>query len=103
MQISYDFIATKTCRTHQAQCNIPTFEALLSKICTCFSKDEEGLVTHGCLLWRSQIVYIRPWSLNTSTAFYFVTECSNIAVFVRLRVCMSRRIRTLPGLDQFRD
>jgi len=50
MQISYDFIATKTCRTHQAQCNIPTFEALLSKICTCFSKDEEGLVTHGCLL-----------------------------------------------------
>jgi len=25
--------------------------------------------------------------LKTATAFYFVTECSNIAVFVRLRVC----------------
>jgi len=32
-----------------------------------------------------------------------VTECSNIAVFVRLRVCMSQCIRTLPGLDQFRN
>ena len=37
----------------------------------------------GCLLRRSQIVYIRPYSLNTTTAFYFVTEYSNIAVFVR--------------------
>jgi len=34
---------------------------------------------------------------------YFVTECSNIAVFVRLRLCMSQCIRTLPGLDQFRN
>jgi len=34
-----------------------------------------------------QIVYIRPYSLNTTTAFYFVTECSDIVVFVRLRAC----------------
>jgi len=39
--------------------------------------------------------------LNTTTAFRFVTECSDIAVFVRLKVCMSQCIRTLPGLDQF--
>jgi len=31
MQISHDFIATKTCPAHQVQCNIPTFEALLGK------------------------------------------------------------------------
>jgi len=93
--------------THQVQCtgDIPTFEALLRKntVCTCFSKDAEHLITYGCLLWRSQIVYIRPYSLNTATAFDFVTECSNFAVFVRLRVCMSQCIRTLAGLDQFRN
>jgi len=50
-----------------------------------------------------QIFYIRPYSLNTTTAFYFVTEWSKIAVFVRLRVCMSQCIRTLPDLDQFRN
>jgi len=47
-------------------------------------------------------LFIFVHSLNTTTAFYFVTECSNIAVFVRLRVCMSQRIRTLPDLDQLR-
>jgi len=41
--------------------------------------------------------------LDTTTAFYFVSECSNIAVFVRLRVRMSQCIRTLSGLDQFRN
>ena len=46
--------------THQVQCNIPTFEALLRKICTCFSKDAGDLITNGCLLWHSQIFYIRP-------------------------------------------
>jgi len=61
------------------------------------------LITYGCLLWRSQIVYIRPCSLNTTTAIYFVTEYSDIAVFVRLRVRMSQCIRTLLGLDQFRN
>ena len=59
------------------------------------------LITYGCLLRRSQIVYIRPYSLNTTTAFYFVTEYSDITVFVRLRVCMSQRIRTLTGRGTF--
>jgi len=38
--------------THQVQCKLPTFEALLSKnrSATCFSKDAEGLITYGCLL-----------------------------------------------------
>jgi len=44
-----------------------------------------------------------PYSFKTTTAFYFATECSNIAVFVRLCVCMSQCIRTLPGLDKFRN
>ena len=55
--------------------------------CTCFSKDAESLKTYGCVLRCSPIVYTRPYSLNTTTAFYFVTGCSDIAVFVRLRVC----------------
>jgi len=51
-----------------------------------------------------QIVYIRPYSLNTTTAFYFVNECSDTALFVRSRrVVMSQHISTLPGLDQFRN
>jgi len=41
--------------------------------------------------------------LNTTTAVYVVAECSDIAVFVHLRVCMSQCIRTLPGFDQFRN
>ena len=69
MQISHDFIATKTCPAHQIQCNIPTFEALLRKNMYLFLERSEGLITHGCLLCRSQIVYIRPYSLKTTTAF----------------------------------
>jgi len=57
------------------------------KTCSCFSKDAENLTTHGSVLWCSRIVFIRPYSLNTTTAFYFVTECSDIAVLVRLWVC----------------
>jgi len=89
--------------THQVQCNIPTFEALLRKnrylfLERCRRSNNVWLRT----LTQSDCVF-RPYSLNTTTAFYFVTECSNIAVFVRLRVYMSQRIRTLPGLDQFRN
>ena len=53
------------------------------KMCTCFLK--------SCALWCSQIVYtdIRPYSLNTTTAFYFVTECPEVSV--SLRTCQSRR------------
>jgi len=35
--------------------------------------------------------------LNTATAFYFVTECSDVAVFFRLRVCECHN--TFVGLD----
>ena len=49
-------------------------------------------------VWCNQIVYIRPYYLNTTTAFYFATECSDIAVFEGL--CMPQYFRTLPGLDQ---
>jgi len=31
--------------THQVQCNLPTYEALSRKMCTCFSQDTEGLKT----------------------------------------------------------
>jgi len=47
--------------SHQVQCNIPTFEALLRKYTSCFSKDAENLTTYGDVLWRSQIVCIRPY------------------------------------------
>jgi len=40
----------------------------------------------------SQIVCIRPYSLSTTIAFYFVNECLNIAVSVWLMGCMSQRI-----------
>jgi len=52
-------------------------------LCTCFSKDAESLTTYGWVLWCSHIVYIRPYSLSTTPAFYFVTGCPDIAVFVR--------------------
>ena len=33
-----------------------------------------------------KFVYIRPYSLNTTTAFYFATECSDVTVFIWGRV-----------------
>ena len=88
--------------THQVQCtgDIPTFEALL--------RENMYLFLERCR--RSNNVWLPaltqsdcPYSLNTATALYFVTECSSTAVFVRLRVCMSQCICTLAGLDQFRN
>jgi len=52
-----------------------------------FLKDAKNLTAYGCALWCSQTFYIRSYSLNTTTAFYFVTECSDVAVLVRLRAC----------------
>jgi len=52
------------------------------KICTSFLNAAESLTTYGCALSCSQIVYIRPYSLNTTTAFYFATKCSDVTVFV---------------------
>jgi len=51
------------------------------KMCTCFLNDGKSPTIHGCALWCSQIVYIRP-SLNTTTAIYFVTECPDVPVRV---------------------
>ena len=76
------------------------------KLCTCFSKDAESLILmqSDCLyssLFFEQPHFTKPhfWQPH----FPFVTECSNFAVFARLRVCMSQCIRTLPGLDQFKN
>jgi len=49
---------------------------------TCFSKDAENLTTYGCVLWCSQIVFTRHYSLNTIIAFYSVNEWSNFAVSI---------------------
>jgi len=73
--------------SHQVQCNIPTLRPYREKICTTLLNDAEILTTCGCVFWCGQIVYIRPYSLNTTTAFCFVTECSDVAVFFRLGVC----------------
>ena len=56
------------------------------KMCTCFSKDAESLATYGCVLWYSQVVYIRTSSFNNTAAFYFVTEGPDVPVFVWGRV-----------------
>jgi len=61
--------------------------------------DAESLKTYGYTLWCSQIVYIRPYSLNTTTAFDFATECSDVSVCFE-GVCMPQCFRTLSGLDQ---
>jgi len=61
--------------------------SFLSKGHYCFSKNAGSVTTYCCVLWCSQIVYICPYSLNTTIAFYFVTEFSNVAVFVCLRAC----------------
>ena len=76
--------------SHHVQCNIPTFEANTNSP-TCFSKHKENLTTYGCVLWWSQILRIRPCSLNTTIAYYFVNEWSNIAVSVWL---MARHVTT---------
>ena len=57
--------------------------------CTCFSKDAENLTTYGYVLWCSQIVCIRHYSLNTIIAFYSVNEWSNFAVSVWSMACQA--------------
>jgi len=51
-------------------------------VSTCFSKDAENLTTYGYVLWCSQIVCTRCYSLYTIIAFYSVIEWSNFAVSV---------------------
>jgi len=67
--------------SHQVQCHIPTFEALLRKNVYLFLERcrkpnnvwLRALMQSGCYI---------PHSLKTTTEFYFVAECSDIAVFV---------------------
>ena len=56
---------------------------------TCFSKDAENLTTYGYVLWCSQIVCTRHYSLNTIIAFYSVIEWSNFAVSVWSMSCQA--------------
>jgi len=80
----------RTCRGERVLVTIRFIVAFLplrpcyEKISACFSKDAESLTTYGYVLWCSQIVCIRHYSLNNTTAFYFVNECSNIAMSVWL-------------------
>jgi len=57
--------------------------------CTFFSKHSKYLTTNDCVLWCGQIVYIRPYTLNTTIAFYFMNECWYIAMFIRSRACLT--------------
>jgi len=74
--------------SHQVQCNISTFEALLKK-------DVGYLFLERCIksenIWLHALTQSNCWYSSLSfeyiTAFYFVTEYSDIVVFVRLRVC----------------
>ena len=84
--------------SHQVKCNIPILRPYCEKMCTTFLNYAGILTTCGFVLWCSQIVYIRPYCLNTATAFYFVTECCSVLSFEG--VCMPQYFRTLPGLDQ---
>jgi len=67
---------------------------LLLRLCyentrPCFSKDAENVTTYGYVLWCSQIVCIRHYSLNTIIAFYSVNEWSHFAVSVWLMACQA--------------
>jgi len=72
--------------SRQVQCNIPTFEVLSRKNVLLFLEKSPKMYGYG--LWCSQIVYIdiRPYSLNATTAFYFVTECPKVTLLVWGRV-----------------
>ena len=55
---------------------------------------------YGHALCCGQIVYtsISPYYLNTTTVFYFVTECPDVTVFED--VCRPQTNRTSSGLRQ---
>jgi len=83
----YNLLWRASDSSHQVQCNISILRPYCEKIETTFLNDVEILTTCGCVLWCSQIVYFLPYSLNTTTSFYFVTGCSDVAVFFHLRAC----------------
>jgi len=56
------------------------------KTCASFLNDAESQTTKGLrALMQSDCLY-SSYTLNTSTAFYFATECSDVTVFVSARV-----------------
>jgi len=83
----YNFTWRVSVSCHQVQCSIPILTPHCEKICTTSLNDAEVLTTCGIVLLCSQIVYTRPYCLNTANAIYFVTECSDVTAFFRLRVC----------------
>ena len=91
--------------THQAQRtgDIPTFEALSRKNMHLFLErcKRSNNVMVACFdTVRLFIFFLNLWTLQP---YFTLWQCSDIAVFVRLMVCMSKCIRTLPGLDKFRN
>jgi len=56
----------------------PFLRPYYENMCTCFSKEAGSLTTYGYVLSCSQTVYIHPYSLNTTIAFYCVLD---VAVF----------------------
>ena len=84
--------------SHQVQCNIPTFEALLRKYKYLFlvrcRKSNNVWLRALC----SQIVCTRHYSFNTIIAFYAVNEWSNFD-----RGHKPQCLRILPRLVQFRN
>ena len=78
---------TASVSSHQVQCNIPTFEALLRKNVYLFferRRKSNNIWLHG--LMQSDYLYSSLF-VNTTIAFYFVTERPNIVVFVWWMVC----------------
>jgi len=70
--------------SHQVQCNIPTFEALLQKYTYLFlerCRKSNNIWLHA--LMQSDCLY-SPYSLNTKIAFYSMNEWSKFAVSVWL-------------------
>jgi len=62
------------------------WDLIVNKIYTSFLNEAEVLTKYFCVRWCIQIIYIRPYSLNTTTAFDLVSECSDVSVLVWGRV-----------------
>ena len=92
-------VASK-CYSHQVQWNISTFEALLKKRVPVSWTSQK---VQECMVARFDAVRsdIRP-SLNTTTAFYLVTECPDLTMLFWGRVQVTTHsyvIRAQPWLD----
>ena len=88
--------------SHQVQCNIPTFEALLRKNVYLFlerCKKSNNVWLRAVM--QSDCLYSSLF-FETTTPFYFVTECSDVTVLVWGRVkatAHSYFTWPWPGLD----